>query len=80
MLHPLERTVRQIKQSYKTIRTTSQYSDYRNTLYDKTVVSQTRMKGIRSNLHQSGTYKRNKTSLSCFDEGRYILDGDIYLL
>ena len=38
------------------------------------------MKGIRSNLHQLGTYKINKTSLSCFDDKRYILDDGVSTL
>ena len=34
-----------------------------------------KMKTIRSNNHQLGSYELNKASLSCFDDKRYILDG-----
>ena len=32
-----------------------------------------RMKTIRSENHQLGSYEINKVSLSCFDDKRYIL-------
>ena len=37
-----------------------------------------KMKTIRSNNHQLGSYGLNKVSLSCFDDKRYILD-DVYI-
>ena len=33
-----------------------------------------KMKTIRSQRHQLGSYEINKVSLSCFDDKRYILD------
>ena len=33
-----------------------------------------KMKTIRSQNHQLGSYEINKVSLSCFDDKRYILD------
>ena len=38
------------------------------------------MKRIQSKLHKIGTYDVCKISLSCFDDKRYILDGDINIL
>ena len=38
------------------------------------------MKRIQSELHQIGTYDLNKTSLSCFDDKRYVLDDEINTL
>ena len=35
------------------------------------------MERIQSKLHRIGTYDVCKTSLSCFDDKRYILDGGI---
>ena len=35
------------------------------------------MKRIQSKLHRIGTYDVYKISLSCFDDKRYILNGDI---
>ena len=34
----------------------------------------TKMKTIRSQRHQLGSYEINKVSLSCFDDKRYIHD------
>lgn len=32
-----------------------------------------KMKTIRSQIHEIGSYELNKVSLSCFDDKRYIL-------
>ena len=36
-----------------------------------------KMKSIRSDSHQLGSYEINKVSLSCFDDKRYILNDGI---
>ena len=36
------------------------------------------MQTIRSQKHQLGLKKRNKISLSCFDDKRYLHDNGIY--
>ena len=38
------------------------------------------MKKIQSKKHKLGTYQIDKISLSCFDDKRYVLDGEIYTL
>ena len=38
------------------------------------------MKRIQSKKHKIGTYQINKTSLSCFDDKRYVLDDGIHTL
>ena len=38
------------------------------------------MKRIQNRLHEIGTYDLNKTSLSCFDDKRYVLDNGINTL
>ena len=38
------------------------------------------MRRIQSKNIKNGTYELNKTSLSCFDDKRYILDDGIYTL
>ena len=38
------------------------------------------MKRIQGKKHKLGTYQINKTSLSCFDDKRYVLDDGIYML
>ena len=61
------------------IKNTIKHEDYKKVLFTKTQTRHT-MKGIRSDLHQLGTYKINKTSLSCFDDKRYILDDGVSTL
>ena len=38
------------------------------------------MRGIKSKDHNTGTYQKNKTSLSCYDDKQYILRNCIYTL
>ena len=38
------------------------------------------MKRIQSKLHDNGSYDKNKISLACFDDKRYVLDDGIYTL
>ena len=43
-------------------------------------VMKNNMKTIKNKLHKIGTYDVCKSSLSCFDNKRYILDNDIISL
>ena len=52
------------------------HENYKNVLFNNEQMHHT-MKTIRSNLHQLGSYKLNKVSLSCFDDKRYILEDGI---
>ena len=47
------------------------YEDYKNVLLDSKQLHH-KMKNIRSQKHQLGSYEINKISLSCFDDKRYI--------
>ena len=49
------------------------YEDYKNTLINNKQMHH-KMKTIRSQRHQLGSYEINKVSLSCFDDKRYIND------
>ena len=49
------------------------HEDYRNTLINNKQMHH-KMKTIRSQRHQLGSYEINKVSLSCFDDKRYIHD------
>ena len=49
------------------------HSDYLTCLQNNTIV-QHKMKTIRSEYHDISSYEINKTSLSCYDDKRYILD------
>ena len=48
------------------------HSDYLNVLINNSI-KQHKMRTIRSDHHQVSSYEINKTSLSCFDDKRYIL-------
>ena len=50
--------------------------DYKNTLFNKMQLHH-KMKTIRSDKHQLGSYEINKVSLSCFDDKRHILEDGI---
>ena len=52
------------------------HDDYKDVLFNG-VQMYHKMKTIRSQGHQSGTYEINKVSLSCFDDKRYILDNAV---
>ena len=54
-------------------------SEYRNTLFQKKILRHN-MRGIKSKNHNIGTYESNKTSLSCYDDKRYILNDGINTL
>ena len=47
------------------------HDDYKKTLFDNKQMYH-KMKTIRSENHQLGSYELNKVSLSCFDDKRYI--------
>ena len=48
-----------------------QHSDYKDVLFNEKQLHH-QMKTIRSNKHILGSYVINKTSLSCFDDKRYL--------
>ena len=52
------------------------HEDYRKTLLENKQMYH-KMKTIRSQNHQLGSYEINKVSLSCFDDKRYIHDNGI---
>ena len=56
-----------------------QHSDYKDVLFNEKQLFH-QMKTIRSNNHQLGSYTINKTSLSCFDDKRYLHPDGIHSL
>ena len=65
------RTAKGIKKNV--IKNNIKHEDYKNTLIN-TEQMHHKMKTIRSQRHQLGSYEINKVSLSCFDDKRYIHD------
>ena len=62
------------------IKNNIKHEDYKNTLINNEQMHQYekktnhKMKTIRSQRHQLGSYETNEVSLSCFDDKRYIHD------
>ena len=54
--------------------------EYVPVLLNKKVVNEHKMKRIQSKLHDNGSYDKNKISLTCFDDKRYVLDDGISTL
>ena len=52
------------------------HADYKNVLLNNKQLHH-KMKTIRSQKHQLGSYEINKISLSCFDDKRYIRNNGI---
>ena len=52
------------------------HKEFVDALFNKNVIRHS-LKRIQSKLHRIGTYDVCKTSLSCFDDERYILDSGI---
>ena len=52
------------------------HSNYEDTLFEN-IKMRHKQKSIRSEYHQIFSYEINKTSLSCYDDKRYILDDKI---
>ena len=52
------------------------HDDYKDTLFNSKQMMH-KMKTIRSENHQLGSYEINKVSLSCFDDKRYIHDNGV---
>ena len=65
------RTAKGIKKNV--IKNNIKHEDYKNTLMNNEQMHH-KMKTIRSQRHQLGSYEINKVSFSCFDDKRYIHD------
>ena len=53
------------------------HENYKDVLFNNKQVYH-KIKTIRSQRHQLGSYEINKISLSCFDDKRYLHDNGIY--
>ena len=53
-----------------------QHENYKETLFNNKQIYH-KMKTIRSENHQLGSYEVNKVSLNCFDDKRYLLDDGV---
>ena len=69
-----EKTAKGIKKNV--IKKNITHENYKETLFNNKQMHH-KMKTIRSQNHQLGSYEINKVSLSCFDDKRYILEDGI---
>ena len=71
------KTAKSIKKN--AIKNNIKHEDYKNTLINNERMHH-KMKTIRSQRHQLGSYEINKVSLSCFDDNTSGQDVDPFLL
>ena len=71
IMKKVEETAKGIKKN--AIKNNIKHEDYKNTLINNEQMHH-KMKTIRSQRHQLGSYEINKVSLSCFDDKHYIYD------
>ena len=50
------------------------------TFYSTKKITRHKIRRIQSKKHKTGTDEVNKTSLSCFDDKRYVLDDGVHTL
>ena len=67
------------KSVYEWYSSNNRHDEFMDNLINKKVVRHI-IKGIKSFGHRMYTYESNKTSLSAFDDKRYILDDGIHTL
>ena len=70
-----QKTAKGIKKNI--IKNNIKHINYKETLFNKKQMHH-KMKTIRSQNHQLGSYEINKVSLSCYDDKRYILEDGIH--
>ena len=63
----------------KGINIATEFNEFKDTLFDKKVIRH-KMKRIQGKKHKTGIYEINKTSLSCFDDKKFVLDDGIHIL
>ena len=61
------------------VNTATEFNDFKDVLFNKKVIRH-KMKRILAKKHKIGIYKIDKTSLSCFDDQRYVLDDGVNTL
>ena len=70
----VEKTAKGIKKNI--IKNNIKHEDYKKTLFNNEQIHH-KMKTIRSQQHQLGSFEINKISLSCFDDKRHLLEDGI---
>ena len=63
----------------KGVNIATEFNEFKGSLFNKKIMRH-EMKRIQSKEHKLGTYKINVTSLSCFDDKRYVQNDSINTL
>ena len=63
----------------KGVNIATEFHEFKDTLFNKKVIKH-KMKRIQSKKHKPGKHEINKTSLSCFDDKRYVLNEGVHTL
>ena len=63
----------------KSVSIATEFDKFKDVLFNQKITRH-KMKRIHSKKHKLGTYEINKTSLSCFDDKRCVLDDGIHTL
>ena len=63
----------------KGVNIATEFNEFKDVLFNKKIIWY-KMKRIQFKKHKIGTYQINKTSLSCFDDKRYVLHDGIHTL
>ena len=63
----------------KGVNIATEFNEFKDVIFNKKIIRH-KMKRIQAKKHKIGTYEIDKTSLSCFDDKRRVLDDGIHLL
>ena len=63
----------------KGVNIATEFNEFKDVLFNKSVIRH-KMKRIQAKKHKIGTYEIDKTSSSCFDDKRYVLDDGVNTL
>ena len=78
-MYSIKKIVDKEHNTAKRVSIATEFDKFKNVLFNKKIIRH-KMKRILSKKHKLGTYEIDKTSLSCFDDKRYVLDDGIYTL
>ena len=63
----------------KGVNIATEFNEFKDVLFNKKIIKH-EMKRIQAKKHKIGTYEIDKTSLSCFDDKRQVLDDGVHTL
>ena len=63
----------------KEVNIATEFNEFKDTLFNKKIIRD-KLRRIQGKKHKMGTYKIKKSSLSCFDEKRFVSNDGIHML